>query len=281
MKIKLTEEQYHKFVSEDTNRTNFMNKVYKEIEDNDFEHVWDLIVNMYGFTVDEVIEDEMLYHLLGYKMLDRVRNSGYLGFNPRPYRRYMNAIAEKLSDDVFESNIPPPQKAIELKQILFLFDDSVAGNKTVEKLLNTVDPALDYFFEHNPPKKAIQLASILYKKIRGGGVFFDPREIMNKINNFAERHGLVLFYKTAGLTFEKKDGMIQSLINYIQDKPKKTKEGFLRYINSRGRSSGQHSTFFRAAVHAGIIKKVRDGRTITYELGPNYEAWKNGNLVAF
>ena len=278
MKIKLTEEQYHKFVSEDTNRTNFMNKVYKEIEGDDFEHVWDLIVNMYGFTVDEVIEDEMLYHLLGYKMLDRVRNSGYLGFNPRPYRRYMNAIAEKLSDDVFESNIPPPQKAIELKQILFLFDDSVAGNKTVEKLLNTVDPALDYFFEHNSPKKAIQLASILYKKIRGIG--FDG-EIINKINNFAERHGLVLFPKTAGLTFEKKDGMIQSLINYIQDKPKKTKEGFLRYINSRGRSSGQHSTFFRAAVHAGIIKKVRDGRTITYELGPNYEAWKNGNLVAF
>ena len=75
--------------------------------------------------------------------------------------------------------------------------------------------------------------------------------------------------------------MIQSLINYIQDKPKKTKEGFLEYINSRGRTSGQHSTFFRAAVHAGIIKKVRDGRTITYELGPNYEAWKNGNLVAF
>ena len=35
MKIKLTEEQYRKFVSEDTNRTNFMNKVYKEIENKD------------------------------------------------------------------------------------------------------------------------------------------------------------------------------------------------------------------------------------------------------
>ena len=280
MKIKLTEEQYRKFVSEDTNRTNFMNKVYKEIEGHDFEHVWDLIVNMYGFTVDEVIEDEMLYHLLGYKMLDRVRNSGYLGFNPRPYRRYMNAIAEKLSDEVFESNIPSPQMAIELKQILYLFDDTVARDETVERILNTVDSALEYFFEHNSPKKAIQLASLLYKKIRGGGIVLD-RDVINKIRNFAERQGLVLFPKTAGLTFEKKDGMIQSLINYIQEKPKKTKEGFLRYINSRGRSSGQNSTFFRAAVHAGIIKKVRDGRTITYELGPNYEAWKNGNLVAF
>ena len=190
----------------------------------------------------------------------------------------MNTIAEKLSDDVWVSNIPPSQKAIELKQILFLFDDSVAGNETVERILLSIEPALEYLFKNNPPKKAIQLASILYNKVRGRG--FDG-EIMNKINDFAERQGLKLFPKTAGLTFEKKDGMIQSLINYIQDKPKKTKEGFLRYINSRGRTPGQHSTFFRAAVHAGIIKKVRDGRTITYELGPNYEMWKNGNLVAF
>jgi len=82
MKIKLTEEQYRKFVSEDTNRTNFMNKVYKEIENKDIRDVWDLIVNVYGFTVDEVIEDEMLYHLLGYKMLNSVKSWGYLGFNP-------------------------------------------------------------------------------------------------------------------------------------------------------------------------------------------------------
>ena len=278
MKIKLTEEQYRKFVSEDTNHTNFMNKVYKEIENKDIRDVWDLIVNVYGFTVDEVIEDEMLYHLLGYKMLNSVKSWGYLGFNPRPYIRYMNAIAQKLSDDVWVSNIPPSQKAIELKDILYLFDDSVAGNETVERILLSIEPALEYLFNNNPPKKAIQLASILYNKVRGRG--FDG-EIMNKINDFAERQGLKLFPKTAGLTFEKKDGMIQSLINYIQDKPKKTKEGFLRYINSRGRTPGQHSTFFRAAVHAGIIKKVRDGRTITYELGPNYETWKNGNLVAF
>ena len=151
MKIKLTEEQYRKFVSEDTNRTNFMNKVYKEIENKDIRDVWDLIVNVYGFTVDEVIEDEMLYHLLGYKMLDSVKSWGYLGFNPRPYRRYMNTIAEKLSDDVWVSNIPPSQKAIELKQILFLFDDSVAGNETAERILLSIDPALEYLFKNNPP----------------------------------------------------------------------------------------------------------------------------------
>ena len=38
------------------------------------------------------------------------------------------------------------------------------------------------------------------KKVRGRG--FDI-EIMNKINDFAKKHGLKLFPKTAGLTFEK------------------------------------------------------------------------------
>ena len=278
MKIKLTEEQYRKFVLEDTNRSMFMDRVYKEIQNKDIREVWPLIVDTYGFSVDEVINDDMLYHLIGYKMLDGVKNWGFLGFNPRPYRRYINAIAEKLSDDVVESNIPPPQKTLELNQILYLFDDSVAGNETTSRALLSIEPAVEYIFKNNPTKKAIKIISNLYEKVRGRG--FD-REIMDKINNVVEREGLKLFRKTAGLTFERKDGMIQSLINYITDKPKKTKEGFLDYINSRGRSHGQYSSFFRAAVASGIVKKVRDGRTITYELGPNYEAWKNGNLIAF
>lgn len=278
MKIKLTEEQYRKFIFERNKKEAFMDKVYKEIQNKDIKDVWPLIVDVYGFSVDEIIEDDMLYHLLGYKMLDGVKNWGYLGFNPRSYVRYINAIAEKLSDDVVESNIPPPQKTIELNQILRLFDDSVAANETIERLISSIEPSIEYFFKNNPTKKAIKLSSNLRSEVRGRG--FDG-EIMNIINNFAEKEGLSIFPKTAGLTFEKKDGMIQSLINYITDKPKKTKEGFLRYINSRGRTTGQHSTFFRAAVQSGIIKKVRDGRTITYELGPNYEAWKNGKLVAF
>ena len=35
MKIKLTEEQYRKFVLEDTNRSMFMDRVYKEIQNKD------------------------------------------------------------------------------------------------------------------------------------------------------------------------------------------------------------------------------------------------------
>lgn len=273
MKIKLTESQHRRVMMENAKHQVFMDKVYKQIENSELEDIFPLLVDIYGFSVDEILEDEMLYHLIGYKLLDNHNTYRYFGFNPRPYIRYINAIAEKLSDEVFESNIPPPQKSVELFNLYRLFDDSVAGNETLERMQSIKEDTIEYIFKNNPPKKAIQLLSNL-------PLYWDE-SMMNKIKDFAKRHGLTLFDKTAGLTFEKRDGMIQSLINYIQDKPKKTKAGFLEYINSKGRTSGQHSTFFRAAVNAGIVKPVRDGRTITYELGPNYEAWKNDKLVAF
>ena len=80
MKIKLTEEQYRKFVSEDTNRTNFMNKVYKQIQSLDIKDIFPLIVDTYGFSVEEIIEDEMLYHLIGYKLLDATNQYRFYGF---------------------------------------------------------------------------------------------------------------------------------------------------------------------------------------------------------
>ena len=131
MKIKLTEGQYRKFIFERDKKTAFMDKVYKEIENKDIEDVFPLIVDTYGFSVDEILEDEMLYHLIGYKLLDNHNTYRYFGFNPRPYIRYINAIAEKLSDEVFESNIPPPQKSVELFNLYRLFDNSVAGNETL------------------------------------------------------------------------------------------------------------------------------------------------------
>ena len=154
MKIKLTEEQYRKFVSEDTNRTNFMDKVYKEIENKDIKDVWNLIVNVYGFTVDEVIEDEMLYHLLGNKMLNQRRQTGFLGFNPRPYIRYMSRIGTKLSDDVVNSDLPPQQKLFELYDILWFFDDTFGEEDTIDKILTLIPKVLDFYFKTYPPKKS-------------------------------------------------------------------------------------------------------------------------------
>lgn len=277
MKIKLTEEQYRKFVSEDTNHSRLIDKIYDEINSKDIGDAFDVIVNVYGLSVDEVMQYDKLVTLIGNKLLNRKRQTGFLGFNPRPYIRYMSKIGTKLSDDVVNSDLPPQQKLFELYDILWFFNDSFGEEDTIDEILTLIPKVLDFYFKTYPPKKAIQMASILKDKIRGRRFY---STITNITNDFAEQNNLKVFPKTAGLTFQKKDGMLQDLIDYITDREKKTKEGFLKYINSRGRTSGQHSTFFRAAVASGVVKKVRDGRTITYELGPNYEAWKNGNLVA-
>ena len=62
--------------------------------------------------------------------------------------------------------------------------------------------------------------------------------------------------------------------------PKKTKRGFLSYIGSQY-GVGQYSDFWSAANKSGIIEKVGGGSNVTYKLGPNYEAWEEGRVVAF
>ena len=86
-----------------------------------------------------------------------------------------------------------------------------------------------------------------------------------------------------GYSFNRKDdSMIRDLINYMKDISdiKKTKRGFLDYIGSHY-SGGQYSDFWSAANKSGIIEKVGGGSNVTYKLGPNYEAWEEGRVVAF
>jgi hypothetical protein len=104
------------------------------------------------------------------------------------------------------------------------------------------------------------------------------------VKDFASKNGLVLIPKHKGITFKKGDeSRIRDLINYIKDVPilpKKTKRGFLNYINQT-ESGGQLSTFWSAANQSGIIQKVGGGNNVTYELGPNYKDWEEGKVVAF
>ena len=94
--------------------------------------------------------------------------------------------------------------------------------------------------------------------------------------------GIALFDKMrGGYTFARRDDtMIRDLVNYMNDTPKKTKRGFLNYIGSEDRP-GQFSQFWSAANAAGIIQKIGGGSNVTYKLGPNYNAFEEGNLVAF
>jgi hypothetical protein len=135
--------------------------------------------------------------------------------------------------------------------------------------------ALQYLFDNFSVRDALKRASIMADRARK----YD--EIYPYVKEFAEKHGITLFNKHKGMTFAKKDGMMRSLVNYLKDVDPKTKSGFLEYINSRGRGPGQHTVFWSAAISSRIITPARKGNQVTYELGPNYEAWKNDKLVAF
>jgi len=88
--------------------------------------------------------------------------------------------------------------------------------------------AIQYLFDNFEVAGAIKRASIM--KDRSGN--YD--EIYPYVKEWAIKHGITLFEKHRGLTFIKKDGMMQSLVNYLKDVNPKTKSGFLDYINSRG-----------------------------------------------
>jgi hypothetical protein len=107
------------------------------------------------------------------------------------------------------------------------------------------------------------------------------KSVESIVKDFAEKNGLTLIPKHSGYTFQRgEETMIRDLINYMRDIPQKTKRGFLNYIGS-DYGAGQYSTFWSAVNKAGIIQKVGGGNNVTYQLGPNYKAWEEGNTVAF
>ena len=106
-----------------------------------------------------------------------------------------------------------------------------------------------------------------------------------------------------GYTFGKNKGMIKKLVDYLDaGYDNGTKLDFLEYIGtlkskvvdgkkeySRTRSNefsnpnrwkGQYASFFSAAVLSGIIQYQKEGRRFIIKPGPNFEAFKRGELKA-
>jgi len=106
-----------------------------------------------------------------------------------------------------------------------------------------------------------------------------------------------------GYTFGKNKGMIKKLVDYLDaGYDNGTKLDFLEYIGtlkskvvdgkkeySRTRSNefsnpnrwkGQYASFFSAAVLSGIIQYQKEGRRFIIKPGPNFEAFKKGELKA-
>jgi len=108
----------------------------------------------------------------------------------------------------------------------------------------------------------------------------------------------------SGYTFGKNKGMIKKLVDYLDaGYDNGTKLDFLEYIgtltsrvvdgkkqysrpgtyqqfSNPSRWKGQYATFFAAAVLSGIIQYQKEGRRFIIKPGPNFEAFKRGELKA-
>jgi len=159
------------------------------------------------------------------------------------------------------------------------------NDTTLELIIDSLPNILEYYDSLYEPKKVIKNLSVLVSNINYkwylGNRFFYPI-----LKDYAQKNGLTLIDKNKGYTFNKGDEgtLIRSLINYIKEVPvlpKKNRKGFLDYLGLKDKTRGHYSSFWSAALQSGIIQKVGSGKNTTYQLGPNYENWEKGNIVAF
>jgi len=101
-----------------------------------------------------------------------------------------------------------------------------------------------------------------------------------------------------GFTFEKKDGLINKLVDYIDSgkegnaidflidigkiTKRKLNDGSFEYIGKNGPiyPKGYFSSFFASATRAGILSYERKNKKNILTKGPNFDDFKKGNLKA-
>jgi hypothetical protein len=269
-------------VKEQTRHEVLADKLKQELAGADLERTMNDLTTLYAYTEEEIIESPVLMNLVKEKMLKEIRDKYHV---PRElkdrYGNYFGAVGMAAAKEILNSNDNLYSKFLQLdsvaQSIPYRYVPEMDESKDTAKEMRDglIYDALQYLFDNFSVRDALKRASIMADRSR------KYNEIYPYVKEFADKHGITLFSKQRGMTFAKKDGMMRSLVNYLKDVEPKTKEGFLDYINSRGRGPGQHTVFWGAAKNAGLITPVRNGRQITYQLGPNYESWENDKLVAF
>ena len=285
MKIRLTEIQYRKLIKETTLKFNKditpMVEVFVEDIKN-IKHpikVMNLFFNIYKLTLDDVKNNKLLYKTM-YNIdwrgvaenivVDRYKYSEIVEFflqsefgrimnMSTPYQRFNNLFSLRNKFDGWED-----MKTMDKINHQRMNDSFLV----IEDILNTYSGV-----------EAIKRLSIFNERTK----YKFHTEISDVVNNITKENELTLIPKHMGYTFNRKDGsMVRDLINYMKDISdiKKTKRGFLDYIGSHY-SGGQYSHFWSAANKQGIIEKVGGGSNVTYKLGPNYDDWEKGKVVAF
>jgi len=283
MKILLTESQYRRMVKEQTRHEVLADKLKQELAGADLARTMHDLTTLYAYTEEEIIGSPVLMNLVKDKLLKEIRDNYYISRDLKEkYGNYFAAVGLGAAKEIFNNNTNPYSKFLQLDGVIetipYTYSSSMDTNRKMVREMRDglIYDTLQYLFDNFSPRDALKRASIMVNRRK-----IDYEEMYPLVKQFADKHGITLFNKYKGMTFAKKDGMMRSLVTYLKDVEPKTKEGFLDYINSRGRGPGQHTVFWGAAKNAGLITPVRNGRQITYQLGPNYESWENDKLVAF
>ena len=251
------------------------NTVNKNTEEwlNDF-------FSTFGLDKEILLNNETFYNIF----LDFFRKN--FDYNSNDSMKYgskieeiFDLISERESKKILNSNNTPLEKIKHLIRLEKTFPWKYENFIIKDSVSLILYDVVEYLFKNKTPIEAITQLSLIKDKI-GRRI----ESIIPIVNDFASKNGITLIPKHKGITFQKGDeSRIRDLINYIKDvtiSPKKTKRGFLNHIGQT-EGGGQLSTFWSAANQSGIIQKVGGGNNITYELGPNYKDWEEGNVVAF
>ena len=284
MKIKLTESQLSRIVEDNLHpkEERFLNKFFERVELLNPMSALDVYFKEFGFDERMFKHSKKIRDWFENTILPRLRGYHIQRIDTRLIP-ILDIFIEEETEEIVGSDKNPLEKYNSLSNLQKLIVDRFEIRGVESKILKEimggmVDDVVSYLFDNYEHREAIRIASNI-KKIMS---YNDKKNLTRTVKDFAEKNGIALFDKMrGGYTFARRDDtMIRDLVNYMNDTPKKTKRGFLNYIGSKDRP-GQFSKFWSAANAAGIIQKIGGGSNVTYKLGPNYNAFEEGNLVAF
>ena len=286
MKIRLTEVQYRKLIKETTLNFNkditpLVEAFIEGIKGATPIRVMNSFFNTYKLTLNDIKNNKLLYKTM-YNIdwggidedvvVDRYKYSEIVEFFLQSeYGRIMNMVNPyQRFNSLFSLNN---------KFVGWGNATSYWSTRVISQMMNESELVIDSILNTYSGVEAIKRLSVFNNRTK----YRFHTEILDVVNKITKENELTLVNKSNGYSFNRKDdSMIRDLINYMKDISdiKKTKRGFLDYIGSHY-SGGQYSHFWAAANHSGIIEKVGGGSNVTYKLGPNYDDWEEGKVVAF
>lgn len=284
MKILLTNKQYKRLFNEslDDKMIKIFDKILNILKKyNDVYFIRELLIFFENF------DDSVKLNFINYdKFIDMFIDKVISVTKPHIFSRFLYDVGDIVT--IHNSIISHLLEEGDIKKLIsYLIKGKFlsSNDKTEELIVDALPNILDHFDFLYEPKGVIKMLSNLIPRITTNWHLVN-RNFLPILKNYAQKNGLTVIDKNKGYTFNKGDEgtLIRSLINYIKEVPvlpKKNRKGFLGYLGLEDKSRGHYSTFWSAALKSGIIQKVGSGKNTTYQLGPNYENWEKGNIVAF